>query len=265
MESKFIELESCRLHLFEYQPPRPRGKLVLVHGLGTSCSTWLRIAPELVKDHAVLAVDLPGFGFSELKTGREFCTIEEHGAALATLLDHVAGEPIVLIGHSFGGWISAQYATRRPERVRQLLLIDTAGIYYRGVEALRELFTIDTKANLRRMLNALWYRFPWYFKPFEGAIYRELSRLHMNDIIASIDAEDFLVEELSRLKMPVSVIWGREDRVVSLESLDVLKKFIPRAQVFLIDRCGHVPQLERPRALMLILNRILTEGVYGLD
>jgi pimeloyl-ACP methyl ester carboxylesterase len=265
MESNFIELESSRLHYFEYRHPKPSGTLVLVHGLGTSSSTWLKIAPELVKHHSVLAMDLPGFGFSKLKPGWEFCTIGEHGAALATLLGHVGEDPIVLVGHSFGGWISAQYATMRPERVHRLVLIDTAGIYYRGVESLRRLFTIDTRASLRKLLNTLWYRYPWYFKPFAGAIYREMTRLHVSDIVASINAEDFLVEELSRLRMPVSVIWGKEDRVVSLAALDVLRKFIPSAQVFFIDRCGHVPQLERPAALIHVLNQILTADYYELD
>jgi pimeloyl-ACP methyl ester carboxylesterase len=79
----------------------------------------------------------------------------------------------------------------------------------------------------------------------------------MNELVASIEGKDFLVEELSRLTMPVSIIWGKQDETISPNSIDVLKKFIPHSTVHFIDQCGHVPQLECPEELAEILDRVL--------
>ncbi len=264
MESKFIETTSCHLHYFEYPHPNPKGTIVLVHGLGTSSSTWLKVLPILIRNHRVIALDLPGFGFSDLKSGKSFSSLSEHRAALTTLVDYAAQEAFTLVGQSFGGWICVQYAAEYPRRVAHLILINTAGIYYRGVEALREVFTIRTMADTRRLLNALWYRYPWYFKPFTRAIFRELSQRNMNDIVNSIEAKDFLAEELSQLRTPVSVIWGKEDKAISLAAVDVIKRLAPRSNVYFIDRCGHVPQLERPEEVKRILSSILLKGAHEL-
>ena len=105
-----------------------------------------------------------------------------------------------------------------------------------------------------------WIQFAWYFKPFAGPIYRELCRRGMSEVINSIDADSFLVEELTRLRMPVSIIWGKEDGVISQETISVLAKFVPHAAVEFIDRCGHVPQLERPDRFVDALEKLLDGG-----
>jgi pimeloyl-ACP methyl ester carboxylesterase len=135
--------------------------------------------------------------------------------------------------------------------------VDTAGVYYPGVENLHDLFTLTSANDTQRLLSTLWNHYPWYFKPFAGSIYRELRTRRMNELVASIEANDFLDEELSRLTMPVSIIWGKQDMAISLRSVEVLKNSIPHSTVHLIDQCGHVPQLESPEKLARILNRVL--------
>lgn len=207
----------------------------------------------------MIALDLPGFGFSTVNSARGFCTLSEHVEALSSLIAAVTETPVILAGQSFGGWLCCRYAARHPERVKHLVLVDTAGVLYPGVENLRELFTLRSVKDTRRLLNTLWHHYPWYFKPFARSIYRELESHKMNDLVASIGVEDFLLEELSRLTMPVSIIWGEQDVAISRKSLDVLRKFVPHSTVQFIDQCGHVPQLECPEELARILNGVLGE------
>ncbi|MCX6134736.1 MAG: alpha/beta fold hydrolase [Ignavibacteriales bacterium] len=254
-----LESRVGRLHYLLRDHAGPETSLILVHGMGTSSSTWLKTLPLLKRDYRIMALDLPGFGFSTVRSAGGFCTLEEHVGALTDVLDAVEETPFILVGHSFGGWVSALYASRHPERVRHLVLVDTAGVYYRGVERLRDLFTLNSVSDTRHLLNNLWYRYPWYFKPFAGSIYRELRRRGMNELVDSIDTTGFLVEELARLTMPVSIIWGRQDTVISPESVKVLTKFVPHARVEFIGRCGHVPQLERPVEFVSVLETMLGE------
>ena len=256
-ESRTLSVTESSLHYLVREHPHPKGTLVLVHGLGTSSSTWVKMLPHLENAHRIVALDLPGFGFSTANPERGYCTLREHVDALSELIANVTKTPITLVGQSFGGWVCCRYAAHFPDRVNHLVLVDTAGVYYPGVENLRDLFTLQSVDDTRRLLSILWYRYPWYFKPFAGSIYRELGTRKMNELVASIEGKDFLVEELSRLTMPVSIIWGKQDETISPNSIDVLKKFIPHSTVHFIDQCGHVPQLERPKELAEILNRVL--------
>ncbi len=257
LRSTFLDWTSGRLHYMIRDNPTVRGTLVLVHGIGTSSSTWSKTMALIDRDFQIVAPDLPGFGFSKVNDPKGFCTLREHVDALANVIGALRGEPVVLLGHSLGGWVCARYASIHPERVRHLVLVDTAGVYYRGVESLRALFTLNSVHDARRLLNNLWYRYPWYFKPFARSIFHELRRRNMNDLVTSIDVKDLLGEELQQLRMPVTIIWGKEDGVTSPESVNVLRKSIPAATVFFIDRCGHVPQLELPGDFALLVNRIL--------
>jgi abhydrolase domain-containing protein 6 len=259
-ESRLLESRFGRLHYLVRDCPEPVRTLLLVHGLGTSSSTWLKVLPLLRGKHRIAALDLPGFGFSSLKSAGTYCTLQEHVEALTDFADAMARTPFILLGHSFGGWVSALYACRNPENVKHLVLVDTAGIYYPGVERLRDLFTLNSVQDTRCLLNHLWFRYPWYFKPFAGAIFRELKQRRMHDLVGSIDATYFLAEELKRLSMPVSIIWGREDRVILPASVDAFLKFVPHARTTFIDRCGHVPQLEKPTEFASIVQDVLDRG-----
>jgi abhydrolase domain-containing protein 6 len=263
-QSRFLESDVGRLHYLLLDHPQPASTLILVHGLGTSSSTWLKVLPLIKGNHRIVALDLPGFGFSTVKGVHGFCALNEHVEALSVFLDCVAQKPFILLGHSFGGWVSALYTARHPQKIERLVLVSSVGVYYRGVEKLQELFTLNSVKDARRLLDNLWYRYPWYFKPFARSIWLELSQRHMNELVRSIDATHFLADELARLTMPVDIIWGREDKVTSPESVNVFRKFVPHAAAFFIDRCGHVPQLERPAEFASLVNHILEKKTHEL-
>jgi pimeloyl-ACP methyl ester carboxylesterase len=249
-----LRISTTSIHYLVREHPHPKGTIVLVHGLGTSSSSWVRVLKHLEESHRVIALDLPGFGFSTAEREKGFNTIEEHVEALSELMAVALRTPAILVGQSFGGWIGGRYAARFPERVEHLVLIDAAGINFPGVESLRDLFTVNSVKDTRRLLKNLWYRYPWYYRPFSGSIYRELKSRKMNELVASIGVGDFLVDELQLLSMPVTIIWGKQDRATPVTSVDILRKHIPHSMVHLIDHCGHVPQLECPEILAGILN-----------
>lgn len=263
-QSRCFELTTSRLHYYEYRHRNPKCTVVLLHGLGTSSGTWVHVAPFFIKEHNVIAIDLPGFGFSELKGGRTFFKIAEHCHAIENLVDHLALESFVLIGHSFGGWIAAQYASAHPQRIEQLILINTAGVYYRRIEELRRTFTINSVTELRHLLSLMWYRYPWHFKLFTRAILNDMINRKVNEIVASIEPRDLLTEEFTRLNMPVSIIWGNEDRLIPQETVHAMCKMILHVHIHFLAQCGHVPQLERPRDLIDVLDEDIGVKQYGL-
>ena len=97
--------------------------IVLVHGLGSRIEDWLPMARLLARKYRVELVQLPGHGESELPAP---LTLERAAESLTRSLREISDEPVVLVGHSLGGLVAAQVALDRPDRVRALVLVETA-------------------------------------------------------------------------------------------------------------------------------------------
>jgi pimeloyl-ACP methyl ester carboxylesterase len=110
--------------------------VVLVHGLGGCWQNWLEQIPRLAADgRRVIALDLPGFGASEMP--REKISIEGFGRTVDALCDQLDLGQVVLVGHSMGGFTAAEMAIQFPRRVERLVLEAAAGISSNAPRAAR--------------------------------------------------------------------------------------------------------------------------------
>jgi len=259
-QSKFLALELCRLHFFQRLYQNPSQHLIFFHGLGTSSITWTNILRLLPSTYTITCVDVPGFGFSKITSGDHFLLMNQIISQLDRFILSIQSTPLTLIGHSFGGWIAARLAINHPKLTKHLILINNAGIRYLGVEQEAKAFMIQTKEDVRRLLHLMWYKYPFYFKPFTGSIFQSLKKKKVSEFVASIEENDLLNKDFTSLQMPVDVIWGQEDRLISAESLKVMKQLLPGINIHTLPKCGHVPQLEKPRELALHLNSILSNS-----
>ncbi|MBI2620450.1 MAG: alpha/beta fold hydrolase [Ignavibacteriales bacterium] len=260
IQSKRVRIGGTNIHYYEASPERPVASILLVHGLGTSTSTWMHLLPGLAQKYHVLAPDLPGFGFSFRDDGFSPHTIDEYTGELDEFVSHtLPKDPFLLLGHSLGGWITMKYAIRRPQKVAHLILINSAGLHYQGVEHVRDLFDLRSPRDTKILLDHIWKHYPWYFRPFTPFVFEDLVRRKVPQIVQTIEERDFLNADLHRLTMPVSVIWGLGDRLISTKALELLKEKLPARRIYTIEQSGHVPQLEAPVELMEILWGILGE------
>lgn len=248
-----------QLHVLTTRPDSPHATLLFIHGLGTSSNTWVHILPALARTYRMHAVDLPGFGMSTLKHGKRFFTLQEHTNILLEYINgHVTGK-FTIIGHSLGGWLAARCALSFPSRVAQLVLVNTAGVYYEGMERQRDIFLIESRHDTRKLIDLMWYRYPWYARASIGWVFRELRRRHVTDLVLSVTHDDFLNTRLRELAMPVTILWGREDRLVSPEVPVILQREVGNVTLQYIEECGHVPQLEQPTEFLRLLQAVLAK------
>jgi pimeloyl-ACP methyl ester carboxylesterase len=98
----------------------------LLHGPGDFAGMWMRVIPDLVTTHRVVAPDLPGHGTSELVDGR----LDADGlrAWLSGLIERTCPSPPVLVGHVLGGAIGARFAVNHSDRLSRLVLVDSLGL-----------------------------------------------------------------------------------------------------------------------------------------
>src|SRR3954463_13027826 len=98
--------------------------ILFVHGLGASWQSWLEQMPEFAESHRVVAMDLPGFGYSESPS--EDISIEYYARWTAKFMDILGIESAAVVGNSMGGFVSAELAIKTPERVQRLVFVSAA-------------------------------------------------------------------------------------------------------------------------------------------
>ena len=118
-------IQANGLKLYVQQLGEDGPPLVMVHGLmlGTLSAWYFSIAPALAKSHRVLVYDLRGHGLSERAT--EGFTLAQMADDLGSVIAHSGNEPVMLVGHSFGGAIALRYASLHPEMVRKLVIVES--------------------------------------------------------------------------------------------------------------------------------------------
>jgi pimeloyl-ACP methyl ester carboxylesterase len=232
--------------------------LVLLHGMFGDYLDWEPVLGLLARRFHIVAPDLPGFGESgkpDVAYTGEFFVEKLDGFFAALGL-----KEIILAGNSFGGQIAMLYALRHPEKVSQLVLVDSGG--FREVpEAERAMArTMLSRENLLAMPPAM---IPLIFsKVFvkesaekERYMAKQAAKLKAADypeyvraVVGSIELSmaTNLLEELPKIKCPVLLLSGKEDSVVPPEQAEEAARRLPRATLQIMEGCGHMPQLEDP-------------------
>ncbi|MBF6076188.1 MULTISPECIES: 4,5:9,10-diseco-3-hydroxy-5,9,17-trioxoandrosta-1(10),2-diene-4-oate hydrolase [Nocardia] len=238
--------------------------IVLLHGGGPGASSWSNFArniPVLAEHFHVLAVDQPGYGRSDKPTEHPQYFVHS-ASALKDLLDHLEITTRVhLLGNSLGGGAAVRFALDYPDRAGKLILMGPGGLSTNlfapdpteGVKLLSKFNYEPTRENLEAFLRIMVFdqslvtdelideRFASASTPEALAATRAMGKS-----FASADFEKgMLWRDAYKLRQPVLLIWGREDRVNPLDGALVATKLIPRAQLHVFGGCGHWAQLEK--------------------
>ena len=123
--SKFIDVGGVRAHVRDQGNPDGI-PLVLIHGSSGSLHEWEGWARELGAQARLISVDLPGHGLTGAWPRDEY-TVEAYADFIEVLVDALNLDRFVLAGHSLGGAVAWTFAATRPDRVSQLILVDSAG------------------------------------------------------------------------------------------------------------------------------------------
>lgn len=216
--------------------------VVLVHGAGDQAGGWAKVAPRLAKSFAVLAVDLAGHGESAPASGPiPFATIL---AGFDGAMKELPQGKVTLVGNSLGAWVATVWAKEHPDRVQHLVLVNGGPLL-----GDRPDLTLQPKgrAEADRTLAAL--RDP-SAPMVPDFVVDDIIRQAATGPIARIAAEAksmpaYLLDgKLDGFDMPVDLLWGASDKLLSLAYAKRLAAQLPAARLTTIDRCGHAPQVE---------------------
>lgn len=289
--SRFADIDGP-VHYVDFGGPANGPAIVLVHGLGGSHLNWCLLAPKLVPQSRVVAVDLAGFGLTHPR-GRA-TTVSANVALLDRFIRQVVGDPVVLVGNSLGGMVSMLQAAEHPATVAGLVLVDpvlpaVAGVRPdRLVAATFFLYAVPGLGERYLARRRAIY-------PPRQLVRQVLSLCCVDPSVVPadlVDASVALVEERARepgldaafltaarsmlrlagrrrayttairsIEADVLLLHGDRDRLVPLRAARAAAAANPHWRFETFANIGHVPQLEAPeRTAHLILDWLNNKG-----
>lgn len=244
--------------------------LVLIHGLGSYMPAWRDNVAALAKRHRVIAIDLPGHGKSSKRSDHIY-SMEWFATVVQGVIEELGLRRPVLVGHSMGGQIALTHALRHPGAARALVLTSPAGLEtFAAGEAqwLADVVTEDFTSNATPAAIYVRHTQSFHHMPRDA-------HFMVTDRVAVIGGPDFpqycravscsvraMLDEpvyarLPEVRVPVLVVFGQHDRLIpnpllhggSTERLArAIVPRMPRSELVMLPRAGHMAQLEQPGA-----------------
>lgn len=237
--------------------------LVFINSLGTDLRIWENVVPYFAGRFATVRYDMRGHGLSDCPPGPY--SIRDLGDDLINLLTYLEIGQAILIGISVGGMVALDVAIRQPERVRALVLSDTAAkigtaAYWKErIDAIQER-GIDSVAEA---ILSRWFA-PGFSaqRPADYRGYRNmLTRMPVAGYTATCAAlgDADLREQAATLQIKALVMCGAEDGATTPKLVRGLADALPGGRFEVIEEAGHLPCIEQPKAMAAKMDRFLTE------
>jgi cation diffusion facilitator CzcD-associated flavoprotein CzcO/pimeloyl-ACP methyl ester carboxylesterase len=250
--------------------------VLLLHGIGRSLEDWDEQHDLLSPRHRVISIDMPGFAYSD--RGAATMALADLAGGLDSFLDSIGVTgALPVIGNSLGGAVAMTFAVAHPERVSQLVLVDSAGFGRDVTIALR--LVADKAVGVllarpNRMASARSVRSIFHDGAFATADRIERSYTlalrpgHMQTVLdiarelGSIRGvrpqwRESLIESLRALAIPTLVLWGDRDRVLPFSHFDAALAELPGSEGHVFPKTGHMPQIERSEEFAAVVGQFL--------
>lgn len=261
-----IEIQKTKLNGFDinYAKTGEGEPLVLIHGANFGWGVWYPNIPELAKHFTVYAIDLPGAGRSSRVN---YATLDMHKGLVDTVdafVQHHELKNFHVMGCSAGGWIAFQLALRYPDKVRKIVVENSAGLSdgvgisdrMIGIYPFANLIAKTAlnpnrkdKSNIEKFLMDIFHKKDHIKREFVDYFLETMETSHNLLFISRMTArwKDFVLKhDLPRIHNDTLIVWGAKDTLMPLHKNEHNFQRLPQVSVQTIDDAGHIPSLEQP-------------------
>lgn len=187
-------------------------RVIWLHGWGRSAQDFAAAANDLaLQGIASVALDLPGFGASPAPSVAGGARM--YAELTTPVIREVGDGPFVLVGHSFGGTVACVMSANHPELVRALVLTGAPLLRVPSTRSSPVAYRLLRWLHARKLVND--QRMEAARQKYGSRDYRNAAGVMRDVLVASVN--ESYEEELSRLTVPVTLLWGEDDREVPLE------------------------------------------------
>lgn len=269
--------EECRVEVDDcdvvYQrwggAPAAAPPLLLIHGMNAHAHWWDFIAPQLAHEYRVAAMNLTGMGDSDYRYAYDGSTWAEE---IRAVCDHAGfGPDVVLVAHSFGGYMSVKAANRFPDRFGGLVLVDSGIRHPDDPPPERTMMGGRAKAYPDRATALARFR----LQPPQPCANTYILEYIARHSLLAVDGggwawkfdddlpnvmKDVLrtPDEYRNLRLPLALIYGRQSELFSSRTLDYMRELVPQdfPAVGIEDAQHHV-FLDQPLEFIAVLRQLL--------
>ncbi|HYJ87215.1 MAG TPA: alpha/beta hydrolase [Pyrinomonadaceae bacterium] len=267
--SHFIEVDGLRVH-YQEAGRIDAPAVILIHGFASSNLVWSKVLLELAEaGFRVIAPDLLGYGYSGKPKELDY-TIARQAQMLVSFMGQLEIDSAVLIGSSYGGAVAATVALDHPESVKKLVLVGAVTNNKPTRYMLMRLFgspiigdilsplLVGSRRLLRMRMKRVYDRHSWEMdeKRVDARHIPLRTRGAHRAIIRTVrrwDAER-VSREAHMMTRPTLIVWGENDREVSIEDGRRIQERIPNSRLFVFRDCGHLPHEEYPEEFIELVS-----------
>ena len=227
--------------------------MVLLHGLFGALSNFMDLVDHFRLTHTVLIPMLPLFDLSVLDT-----SVNGLAKHVQKFIEARGLKRVHLMGNSLGGHVGLVYTLREQHKVMTITLTGSSGLFENGMgetypkrgdyEYIRkktELTFYDPKVASKELVDEVY-----------GIVNNRLKALKIISLARSAIKHN-LGDELQDIRVPVCLIWGKNDTITPPMVAEEFHKLLPTSEVHWIDKCGHAPMMEVPAEFNQILGDFL--------
>lgn len=221
-------------------------KILILHGWTYSTDKWANLINFLKSKNSVELLKIPGL------TERldEIWNLDNYVEWLNEKVDSQKGK-VILIGHSNGGRISLAYSAKYPEKVANLILIDSAGIYHNELPIRLKRLVFKVIARFGKKITKSQTLRKALYKISREMDYENATPIVKKTMVNLITSDITYI--LSKIKIPTLIIWGRNDKITPLQDGHLMHKLIQNSKLEIIEDAKHSPQFSKPQIVAKII------------
>lgn len=217
--------------------------LLLLHGLMGALSNWGEVIEKFKGEYKVVIPMLPIYDLPLLTTGVK--TLAKH---VHKFIKFKEFEKVTLIGNSLGGHVGLIYVLSHQDMVKALVLTGSSGLYenaFGGSFPKRESYDF-----IKEKVEFTFFDPATATKELVDEVYETVNDRHKVLRILAMAKSAIrhnMSKDLSKITIPVSLIWGKNDKITPPDVALEFKQLLSDSELTWIDDCGHAPMMERPK------------------
>lgn len=271
MRGEFLDIGGARLYYYAAGSRGAGEPIVLLHGFPTSGHVWSNVVSLLPPGHRVVVLDMLGYGRSDPPAAHGV-DIKSHADRLIAVLDHLGISFACVVGHDLGGGVAQSAATRYPQRISRLCLVNSVAFAAwptRGVKLARAMVPLTRHLPSSWILSVVRaellrgyqdhergsHDIDLYLRPFADADGRDALMAHL----IALDSRETatLAPRLKELVSPTAIVWGEHDPFLPESVGEQLRSTIPGSTLDVISGARHFIPEESPHRVAAAVEALL--------
>ena len=238
---------------FKYVEEGQGEVLLLLHGLMGNLSNWDGVVNEFKSEYRVIIPMLPLYDLPLLTTG-----VKSLAKFVHKFVKYKELKNVVVLGNSLGGHVGLIYTLAHPEEIKALVLTGSSGLYenaFGGSFPKRESYDF-----IREKVEFTFYDPATATKELVDEVFATVNdRYKVIRILAMAKSaiRHNMSKDLHDIKVPVSLIWGTDDKVTPPSVAKEFNEILPDSELNWLEKCGHAPMMEHPAKFNIILRKFL--------